>query len=72
MSHPRKITIHNAKSLKKAKNFASFVCRMERSLDSKREYENSTVEKCGKKSKFTTRTERKYIQIAKANRREHT
>ena len=42
---------------------------MERSLDSKSEYENSTVEKCGKKSKFTTRTERKYIQIAKANRR---
>ena len=53
---------------KKAKFLQALVCRIKRSLDSKCEYENSRVGKCGRRSKFTVRTERKLILIVKANR----
>ena len=44
------------------------MCRI-RSLNSKSENENSRVGKCIRKGKFTARTERKIIHIAKANGR---
>lgn len=45
------------------------VCRLKKSLDSGSEYAPSRVGKCGRKNKFSPRTERKLIQIAKKNRR---
>lgn len=45
------------------------VCRLKKFLDSGCEYAPSRVGKCGRKNKFSARTERKLLQIAKKNRR---
>lgn len=47
----------------------SSVCRVRKSLDSGCEKVPARVGKCGRKSKFTPRTERKLVQMAMKNRR---